>query len=832
VSEAKAMENKQRLISNSILTLIKAPFQNRPDSEHGQSLVRVVIVLVVLVYLSIVALFGEPSESARHGLFVLSLFLVFSLIMVTAIAFQPGVSITRRIICMIGDMGMISYLLYHYGETMAPLYVVYLWVSSGYGLRYGNRYLAASTAMAAFGFFLVLEYNSYWQSQQTVGWGLWVGLIVLPMYIASLLVKLSHAVNAAESANQAKTRFLANMSHEIRTPINGVIGLLELLSDTPLKEQQRSLLSSAQSSAATLMHLLENVLDISKIEAGRITLNRETFDLHALINGVVGLFEYAANNKKLLLKRYIDSKCPYWLIGDELHLRQVLVNLVGNAVKFTLEGRVEIRVYIEKLESDRVSFCIEVIDTGIGISEDAQSLIFEPFRQVDEGINRRFGGTGLGMSIAKQLTHLMGGTLSLVSKVGEGSAFRLCLSCEIAKDGAKRDVLHLPSGVRVITRDSQLIVQLREWFSGWGVLSAFDMGISPSIKETVVVIDARVLTNTETLLKDYPELITRDLVLIGEATTSFDAAKAGYATLQRLPLEQNQFYDILHSFQPTTFDEPIEIEENEGKALRLFKTSRILVADDNRINREVTRNFLEQVGHEVVVVDDGDKALDALELQSFDLGIMDMMMPGCGGMDVIKTYRQMVGNREMPFIILTANITDEVQAACCDMGVKYMSKPLRGKVLKAAVHELLMPQKDKSGVSEQNHRMKNKSVVELLDEEVYKELVDLVGTGPRLAKLINDFFQDVDTFVSQMKQAIDDKEWEKLGDLSHGLKGAAMGIGATQLAHEARDLEQMILQGISEGQEESLTSIQTAYRAVRRILSERTNPKSDSGRML
>ncbi len=654
---------------------------------------RIVIVLLVLGYLGAIALFFESSKPVHHGLIVLTLCLLYSLLLLVAIAFNPEVSVFRRIVSMIGDMSIISYLLFYYGEIMTPLYIVYLSVSTGYGLRYGRRYLAAATLLASLGFLLVLRHSDYWQANPTTGWGLWIGLLVLPLYIASLLAKLSRALQAAETANQAKSRFIANMSHEIRTPINGVIGMLELLSATPLEQRQRSLIHGAQSSTATLLHLLEDILDISKIEAGRISLQITPFDLHALINGVMGMFDYAASEKGLTLHRRIEPDCPYRLLGDEIHLRQILVNLVSNAVKFTEQGRVEIRALAERVEPQRVVLKLEVSDTGIGISEEAMAYIFEPFRQEDERLTRRYEGSGLGMSIAKQLAELMGGELRVASAVGEGSTFTLILACERQESVAVYTPLHLPTRVRIVSRDRQLVGCLRDWLDAWGLGSMADLGVTASIDEAVVLVDARVLSHPERILSDYPGLAARELVLLSEAPLpDLDVAASGYAAALSLPLDRQRLHTLLHSFQTTSFDTGLALAGADQPQRLPLKSGHILVAEDNRINQQVTRAVLEQAGHRVHVVDDGEAALDALRAEQFDLAIVDMMMPGLGGLDVIRHYREMtLGRSDLPFIVLTANVSEEARASCAVLGVTYLSKPLRGRTLQATVQEMLLP---------------------------------------------------------------------------------------------------------------------------------------------
>jgi two-component system sensor histidine kinase RpfC len=680
----------------TLLGRLTAQFKNRPDTEHEQALVRISIVLLILVYLSGVALFGESSQSALHGLIILSLYLLFSLIMMTAIALNPAVSIFRRVVSMLGDIAMVTYFLLYFGEIMTPIYIGYLWVSSGYGLRYGNRYLAASTVLSALGFLVVLLNNDYWLANQTTGWGLWLGLIVLPIYIASLLAKLSRALRAAESANQAKSRFIANMSHEIRTPINGVMGMLELLSATSLVKKQHSLVHAAQSSAAALLHQLEELLDISKIEEGRIRIERAPFDLHALVNALVGMFNHAAIGKGLTLRKRIDPSCPYRLIGDELHLRQVLMNLLSNAVKFTEQGLVEISVQADSVEQDRVLLKLEVADTGIGISNAAQHYIFEPFRQEDDRLTRCYEGAGLGMSIAKQLTDLMGGELRVRSEKGRGSTFILTLPCDLQMNADKQPSLDLPARVRIISSDSELIRQFGEWMHGWGVTWTGDQAIGTALVEEIVLFDARVLAHPELICKDYPGLAAREFVLLKDAAQSAaDRRVLDYTAELQLPPDREHLFTLLHSFQTASFDTRHPLSEVKTSPRSPVKQGVILVAEDNRINQQVTSSVLAQDGHHVRVVDDGETALDALLVDSYDLAIVDMMMPGLGGLDVIKRYRELnQAQSDLPFIILTANVSEAARESCEALGVKYMSKPIRAQNLQATVQKLLRPRED------------------------------------------------------------------------------------------------------------------------------------------
>jgi CheY-like chemotaxis protein len=355
------------------------------------------------------------------------------------------------------------------------------------------------------------------------------------------------------------------------------------------------------------------------------------------------------------------------------------------------------RLLAERVEADRVVLKFEVSDTGIGISGPALAYIFEPFRQEDERLTRRYEGTGLGMSIAKQLSELMGGELRVASALGEGTTFTLLLACERQQSIAELTPLQISTGVRIISRDRQLNSCLRDWLDAWGLRWMTDLGVTSSIAETVVLIDARVLSRPESILRDYPGLAGHDLVLLTESPGPESGIEtAGYSAVLPLPLDRRRLYTLLHSFQTTRFDSGASLAESEPPHLIMLKKGHILVAEDNWINQQVTRGVLEQVGHRVTVVGDGQAALDSLRAEHFDLAVVDMMMPGLGGLDVIRHFRKTnAGRSDLPFIVLTANVSEEARAACDALGVKYLSKPLHGRTLQATVQEMLIPRTDR-----------------------------------------------------------------------------------------------------------------------------------------
>ena len=454
------------------------------DQEPGQAKLRIAIGILIVIYIFLPI---GHDESFSKTLITLSgvsfslatslslLYTSCSLAIFAAILINPVPSPVRRVAGITLDALTLSFLMYHSGDGSVPLFFIYLWIILGNGFRYGIKYLYICQAISVAGFLGVIYGGEYWINHSSFASSLFIMLCLLPLYAAFLLKKLHAAVDMAKQANNAKSRFLANMSHELRTPLNGVIGMGELLRETKLTNEQRELVTSMHSSANRLLELIENILDISKIEAGKILVENKEFDLHKLVNSVLLMLAPIGERKGLQVSCYFDPETPFKLKGDDRYLHQILVNIINNAIKFTKAGSVtlSIRPLAGSGTTRNPVIRFEVKDTGIGIPADALDKIFENFTQADISTSRSFGGTGLGTTISRELVELMGGRIGVESEVKKGSTFWFTLPvagseqaagsaiCGPAPDCPTSSRICLPARRPKTTRSTRLFVPSR-----------------------------------------------------------------------------------------------------------------------------------------------------------------------------------------------------------------------------------------------------------------------------------------------------------------------------------------------------------------------------------
>jgi len=765
-------------------------------NEYQQAVIRVIILSATLIYFIVShSIAGDTSLLTQPMVILVGLFVAASLANILSFKYIPGISHTRRTTTLIVDLSVLSYGLHIGGSAATVCFSIYLWLIVGYGLRYGQTYLFAGTLVGTLEFLIVLNHTEYWIEQQTTGYGLLIGLIVLPIFFSVLLNKLTKAKALAEYANKSKSQFLANMSHEIRTPLNGVICLGNLLATTNLNKEQKELTDSLQSSAMILLSLIEDVLDISKIEAGKFTIEQSDFDLHEMLIKLISMMKHQANSKGIDLLLNISPDTPYKLIGDSNHLRQVFINLVGNAIKFTDSGSVSLQVRPITQDIGSTTIRFEVIDTGIGISLEAQTRIFDSFTQADSSTTRKFGGTGLGTTISKQIIKIMGGEIGVSSEIGLGSTFWVELPMKMQKNNKnpQTSLIEMPA---IIILGEVLYNELNALTNSWGVNSRLVENID-SLKTllqedhyrdnlTVILTDAATLGSS---IEDFAEFVSHNQgiygtsIIIANNIQSLDNEELyslGYSSVIEYPVNTDSLFSALHiqSLQASNASDNTNftVSDNTSK-----QNLNILIAEDNETNQLVIKKILERAGHIPHIVNNGQDALNEIEKNKYDLLILDMQMPVMGGIEAAKIYNYTteIASRK-PVIILTANATTNAIKECESADIDaYLTKPIDINKLLTTINKL------SSNIPTINERPNETHISqhsgEFIDITVLESLKSLSDDDSFVATLINGYIDDLASTLKDMELSISTKNYEKFRALAHALKGSSGSIGASKL---------------------------------------------------
>jgi PAS domain S-box-containing protein len=618
---------------------------------------------------------------------------------------------------------------------------------------------------------------------------------------------------AAQTANVAKSEFLANMSHEIRTPMNGVMGMAGLLLDTHLSESQRHYVETINASAESLLSIINDILDFSKIEAGRLEIAQEEFSLEQLVENIADLlFNRPDNEGKVEFAYKLSPLIPALLKGDPGHLRQILINLMGNAIKFTHAGHVSLSVEPIFPDDGKPLICFKINDTGIGIPESKIDLLFQAFSQVDGAKNRKYGGTGLGLAISKRLAEEMGGNVGVESKEGEGSTFWFTVRMEQVEPAPapEKDLKNMP--VLVVMTSSLNQANIEKYISAQGctviwrddlaqasvLLAAARDGDNPF---PLVLVEASLLpdaSNLPSFLRDEPVIVLNKGVLSGDFRQFKIPVK--YSHLRAILRESAGLSD-----GSSMFDE----NERSGRAgAAKWANLRILLAEDNKINQKVAIAILGNMGCKADVAANGLEVLRLLAVNHYDLVLMDVQMPEMDGLTATRKIREKttpVLNHDIPIIAVTANAFKEDKEQGLAAGMNdYLSKPIKPKELEAMVDKWV------SSTTQEQNKDTHNSGHPIVDWNFFNERF---GDDQELVKeLVAIYLEESPKQMQQVRQAVADKNMADLSLYAHSLKGASANMGAMEVRYAAADLEAKGKAGDGNGLDELMEKLEAAFR--------------------
>lgn len=716
------------------------------------------------------------------------------------------------------DSIMASSILLYSPEATSFVYPLFLWMTLGTGFRLGLKWLAIASIFSTVTFGLPVLLTDYWQQNAALGYSLTLALLIIPAYCSKLIRKLSQAKEQAETANRAKSYFLASVSHELRTPLNAIIGYGNHLKQLTMPKNQHDMIDASVKAGEHLLHLIDQLIQIARNDSGSTDIQHKPMKANDMLAEIRDIMQVRAAEKSLAIQLHAEPFSDTLVNAPVDIVRNVLLNLVGNAIKFTESGGITISSKLRE-NGDKLILSLIISDTGIGIADSAQQRIFEPFQQADETVLNRFGGTGLGLAICRQSLKQVGGAITVDSELGCGTEFFVTIPVErIAEDADKVEpdpALEPAIKLLALGQFESSLLSKAQAAGNYHVRSV----VCQTREELLKAIEQITLTDYRIAILDKH---LADMFAPGDALwQKFSAAEVApvlVANAEEIDLEDVELRAAFATVLPAIpqFDEVrsairIGCSFAGGKTMATptqsekptsYAPRKVLVADDNRTNRNILAAILEAAGHSVELVCDGDETLEALENGSYDILLLDVNMPRLDGITACKMWRQIEGGRQhLPIVGVTADATIETEERCLNAGMDLrLTKPVNAPLLLTTIDnccegngqslELPSPTDDPMGTVVALRATGAAKTESSVDRSQIDYLLT-IGDQSFVDDMIESFFSDAVESFETLRKSVANHDLNEFRFAAHALKSCSNNVGAVNLAALCGKLEKI-----------------------------------------
>lgn len=835
------------LIATRIFDPLVRSTDRDPDIE--QASLRVIVCGIAFAYVCYLILSsGGIGPGLLMGLIASTSDAIVGIAMIAMLRHGSARGPAMRYLGIVADNVALTVGIAGAGEAGVAMIGVYLWVTIGNGFRFGPRYLLASYWFSIAGLAALCTFAPFWLQHRAVGAGLLLALAIVPLYVLVLLIRLTAQKDAAEQLSNAKSRFVANVSHELRTPLTGITAVYDLLRGRKLDSDGSELVGMLGNALKNLKTSVDAVLQMSKLEAGAERTVCVPFNLPYFLQLLSAIVKPQSTVKNINWHLDIDASAMKTVLGDQGHLSHVLGNLLNNAFKFTSSGGVTLKARL--VSNGRARF--EVIDTGIGIPPDKQEHLFERFVQVDNSATRRYTGTGLGTSIARDLTELMGGAIGVTSAPGRGSTFWVELPLAEHRDPTwKLPDTELRKEVLLITDDvnNTSLVHVIDHLSSFGLqhvivntnaASVIHLDVQKYLAAMFVMPARRVVECIKRSLR-HDAVITCPWVVISSDSSSVDTSallSAGACGVMCGELTRSALGSTLSGLIHR-IDVPVGEDETVHTQAPTDGVFRVLVADDNRSIQLLLRKILEGAGHQVRTAERGDEAFDIMATGSVDLAILDLNMPEMSGPDIVTLFRAgSVGASELPIVILSADATPAARDDSLAAGAnEYLTKPVSSAVLLATIQRLMASadgtrQHEAAAQPTYEAVPQMQAASNLVDFERIHAVRDIARSDSKfLETYLTAAFSELGTAISQLRDAVGRRDVRAARDALHIIEGTGASVGAVGLVTNCRAMRQRLAQEDGGDFQAAIAELSTSYALSKSTILatlDRTPPARES----